>query len=92
MRRVTCETSGIATCLFSEADKLTVGIPPNCKSVTLAMRADEQARGTRLRYALVKPCYQVPQNGAPLLRGDAVGFVDGEHHGFPLVDRHLHQR
>ena len=29
------ETSGIATCLFSEADKLTVVIPPNCKSVTL---------------------------------------------------------
>ena len=78
--------------MFSKADKLTVIIPSNCKSVTMVLRADEQARGTRLRYALVKLLYQMPQNGTPLLRGDAVGFVDGKYHGVPLVDRHLHQR
>ena len=90
--RVNNGTSSIATCLFSKADKLTVVIPPSCKSMTLVLRADEQARGTHLRYALVKLFYQMPQNGAPLLHGDAVGFFDGKHHGVPLVDRHLHQR
>ena len=58
----------------------------------MVLRADEQARGTRLRYALVKLFYQIPQYGAPLLRGDAVGFVDGKHYRFSLVYGHLHER
>lgn len=92
--------------LFSKADKLTVVIPPNCsRRVTRRTHRSRggnvtpdsstktlKGAGAHLRYRVVQLLQELFEHRPALGSGDAVGFVDGKHNRFALVDSHLHQR
>jgi hypothetical protein len=82
--------------LFSRADKLTVVIPPSCKThhapiCFLSLLTTGKIRRSHLRNTLVQLLQEVAKHWAALGGGDAVGLVDRKHYRLSLVNCNLHQ-